>query len=1054
MANTIRRNPFSVNVSSLDESYFNFAQYKGLCTNKNYVSIDQQSFSEVNNMYVNQDDQLSTRPPVKQVFVLDSKYKIKDIIKIDSVIFYHVQDTTDNTYKVLVPIDGFPYTYTVGENVHICWFNQGFAIFSNNVIYSIRLGTGANGNKFGLDWLDEYALYVPITKIVSGTEISEAESPNIFTTSYRTRYLFQYGQDTLTSDLIGKTVEITVDGDTWSDVNFVENEDKVFYKKLGTIKDVDIIDARVNSAGVPIVIAYNEDALSFYVSIGGVVFSTCEFPSDVTSGQIPVISNDGEKIYLVGRLHADDNYGVISSYFNLYSKDVTSNDDFISSEWNIERINFNLPMSYNAWIGMTSTDNQYNMMTSTYQLIGTPSMNSSLTKDYDINPFGYSTSDGDVVYFLHVNDVKRTAYLTHNRDDSLIDQVAYYIGTISCGLIFCKSNDNVNLSIVTLPRNIIKDYGNCLKFIAAQEDTAPMIICYKTNADATNNTVMLKCALDRQFRPYRSFIEDGTYGTDHNVLAVGVNIHFTNEQEYFHSDDNPYGFDCNCSMSGETFTYRYVANGVLRIRACEVSLDSDYNYKYFADSYEYPENLPSNDNDYSLPQYGARFVYPVNRDNPTQSQISIQYKGNTPTRYKMSIDSNNLAANYFVYYNGGFIPYLPGLSATINIASIYPAYIQGSTILWYNGYDDTFYTNEYEGTVLVDYTTKGKVKYLIPNLSTQFITTTIATAQQVYISEDLGFTSVDGTPVGANIHGDIIYVPESSLVEYPSEVTAFANFASNSLGVFLENSVYELQYTTRDNLPVYISSKSKLQLGNRKNADVLMSYDGNMIFVTTIKGLNALTYQDFTQNQGQVYNYLSENIMTQYQEFATEPIKLYQYKDYVFLYKKTSSMILMIDTRTASWWIWNIPYNIEKIIYTDNLYILSDGYTYKVDFDDVSVMDNNVHPFDWSFVTQMLHFDAPNNYKHIRSVSIVTSQPGNYLRFKMYFKNYRNLNNLSESDTVYYDIDQLTTMIKRVNFIKTNAFQVGISNDVTDMAPKPFVTSNVSIKYRITERVR
>ena len=1049
MANTIRRNPFSVNVSSLDESYFNFAQYKGLCTNKNYITIDQQSFSEVNNMYVNQDNQLSTRPPVKQVFVLDSKYKIKDVVKIDSAIFYHVQDTTDNTYQVLLFLDNVYYTYSVGEHVHICWFNQGFAIFSDNVIYSIRLGTDTGGNKFELNWTNDGALYIPITKIVSGTEISEAESPNIFTTSYRTRYLFQYGQDTITSDLIGNTVEISIDGDTWHDINFVENEDKVFYKELGKIENVDIINARVNSAGTPIVVAYNEDELSFRISVGGIVFSTCEFPSDVTSGQIPVISNDGEKIYLVGRLHADDNDSVISSYFNLYSKDVTSNDDFISSEWNIERINFNMSISYNAWIGMTSTDNQYNMMTSTYQLIGAPSVNSSLTKDYDINPFGYSISDGNVVYFLHMNNVTRMAYLTHNRDDSLINQVTHYTRTISCGLILCKSNELVNLSIVTLPRNIIKDYGNCLKFIVAQEDIAPMIICYKTDADTTNNTVMLKCALDRQFRPYRSFSEDGRYGTDYTVYGVGVDIHFTNEQEYFHSDDNPYGFDCNCSMSGETFTYRYVANGILKIRTCEVSLDSSYNYTYFADSYEYPENLPSNEGEYSRPQYGARFVYPVNRDNPTQSQMSIQYKGNTPTRYKMSIDSNNLAANYFVYYNGGFIPYL-----TVLPSYVHPVYMQGSIILWYNEHDDTFYTNQYEGTIYVDLTTVGKVNYLIPNLSTQFINTTISLGYLVYISENLGVTSVDGTPVGGNIHGDIIYVPESSLVEYPSEVTAFANFSTNSLGVFLENSVYELQYITRDNLPIYVSSKSKLQLGNRKDSEVLMSYDGNMIFVTTIKGLNGLTYQDFTQNQGQVYNYLSENIMTQYQEFATEPIKLYQYKDYVFLYKKTSGMILMIDTRTASWWIWNIPYNVEKIIYTDNLYILSDGYMYEFDFDNVSVMDNGIHPFNWFFVTQMLHFDAPNNYKHIRSVSVVTSQPGNYLRFKMYFKNYRNLNNLSENDTVYYDIDQLTTMIKRVNFIKTNAFQVGISNDTTDIAPKSFVTSNIAIKYRITERVR
>ena len=64
MGRTVRRNALSVNVGSLDEKYFNFMQFKGLCTNKNYVGIDQNTFDEVNNMYVDQDDQLSTRPPV------------------------------------------------------------------------------------------------------------------------------------------------------------------------------------------------------------------------------------------------------------------------------------------------------------------------------------------------------------------------------------------------------------------------------------------------------------------------------------------------------------------------------------------------------------------------------------------------------------------------------------------------------------------------------------------------------------------------------------------------------------------------------------------------------------------------------------------------------------------------------------------------------------------------------------------------------------------------------------------------------------------------------
>ena len=171
--------------------------------------------------------------------------------------------------------------------------------------------------------------------------------------------------------------------------------------------------------------------------------------------------------------------------------------------------------------------------------------------------------------------------------------------------------------------------------------------------------------------------------------------------------------------------------------------------------------------------------------------------------------------------------------------------------------------------------------------------------------------------------------------------------------------------------------------------------------------------------------------------------------------------MLVYDLRTSSWWVWRLPQIPKQLVYindntfTEDLVLVTGrGDVYKFNFDEVSVYDNEFIPFDWSFTTQKMHFGAPNNYKHIRSVSIVTEQSGRPLRFKLKFTNYRNLNNLSDSDTVEYDIDQLTTMIKRVNFIKTNAFQLQVSNDKTDKYPQAFVTPNIAIKYRITERLR
>lgn len=171
--------------------------------------------------------------------------------------------------------------------------------------------------------------------------------------------------------------------------------------------------------------------------------------------------------------------------------------------------------------------------------------------------------------------------------------------------------------------------------------------------------------------------------------------------------------------------------------------------------------------------------------------------------------------------------------------------------------------------------------------------------------------------------------------------------------------------------------------------------------------------------------------------------------------------MLVYDLRTSSWWVWRLPQIPKQLvcindnIFTEDLVLITGrGDVYKFNFDEASVYDNELIPFDWSFTTQKMHFGAPNNYKHIRSVSIVTEQSGRPLRFKLKFTNYRNLNNLSDSDTVEYDIDQLTTMIKRVNFIKTNAFQLQVSNDKTDKYPQAFVTPNIAIKYRITERLR
>ena len=66
MAITVNRNPVTVNTSSKANrdysQYFNHVQFKGLCSNQNVDTIDPSTFADVENLYVDSDDTLASRP--------------------------------------------------------------------------------------------------------------------------------------------------------------------------------------------------------------------------------------------------------------------------------------------------------------------------------------------------------------------------------------------------------------------------------------------------------------------------------------------------------------------------------------------------------------------------------------------------------------------------------------------------------------------------------------------------------------------------------------------------------------------------------------------------------------------------------------------------------------------------------------------------------------------------------------------------------------------------------------------------------------------------------
>lgn len=1105
---TIRRNPMSTSTNSLSEQYMNFLEYKGLNTNKNYVSIDQETFTEVNNMYVNQENQLSTRPPI-EIFVASSgNTNVVKIWKVNDKTFYHVvqKDDVGNIYvSFMYPTDAgglLPISLTENEvaadSIHFCWFNYAYALFTKNKLYCISYdNTGAAT----VTESSNDAVYFPITKLHNGANIYTVNNPdptnsvvlqnaNVLTTGYRERYLFNNNITTPTGDIENKTVTIRIDNDTYT-IKWQPYIEKVFYKRFGyarkNTKNIRYWNVqRTNDATIYLAVDNNNkiDYLECYISNDGNTWypfnlkqlydifksvSTLKCPM-----QIPVVDNNCKYVYAVlyDTKQVDESSNHLPSKIKIYRKSIFEND--ISS---LNQINWT--EYQDVAIDGTDYSNHpkqisvvFSGTTNYWGNYATPGADGASIRNI-FTAFGSCTNDtvayclsyvmnasastGSVPNVSSYNIVAENYMLMiadgERSDTKLFVRSAATLSTFSpfsANLFYAANNFNNkiqafmsgNTGVLSLYLNgaTIQNSKNNTGNIARRDKLVTVIDSnFKITGYYTRAQVQPEFVDSPDYPTFVPAIKNGDtpklwnidIGTETGWLEFYIDCYTENLTALFGISTQPFDKGRN-KIDGDDpirgIIYKYVLSNISQVADA----------KYYAYGYSNADGI--------------------------NIRINSQYNC-TVNNSKHYIDDSNITDIKLSLMYALTDSYLYNIADNLRIAQLKPGrpvYVNSSAVaIWQ--IDTDLYTNQYTDTIEVDYTNVGEVKYILPQHSVDFITTCLS-QDNIFYQSSKSLYDVDKT-AGKNL----FYIPEVKDKQnvLTDKITALVNFSQTALGIFLETTAYQFTYdSTNDN---YYLSKTKLSLGNRDGADMLLSYDGNNIYITTLKGLSTLNYQDFVQSTEQIYKYLTEAIMDAYQSFAKEPIKLCQYKDYLLLYHTDSTEILVLDLRTASWWKWTLPIKPAQIVYNNDNRIISEFYEYQggltvisdksalyvFNFEKESVYDGTeLVPFDWSFTTQKMHFGAPNNYKHIRSVSIVTEQSGRPLRFKLKFTNYRNLNNLSDSDTVEYDIDQLTTMIKRVNFIKTNAFQLQVSNDKTDEYAQAFITPNIAIKYRITERLR
>ena len=305
MVRTINRQPYTVkqlDYGDIQYKFFNHSNWKGVCDDKNYLGVDQETFADSKNIYVDSEGLLKSRPSVKQyVMTQEGLQYIHDVWTFGQWTVYK----TNETSLVFVKGDKVSQTLTVNKDFRLILADEKIFVFEPNYLWYVDLTAETISKIDGKD-----KIYVPVTKyVVLGKETSQ-ESPNVLTTSYITRYSYTKGESV--SELIGKTGTVKIGDDTYI-VTFDDFTELTFVKRIRKLTNKNYINGEplvfVNEGlGYVLIGEWNDDtAYTLYYSNDNVIFQSLpvlegQLPKNYTL--LPAISQSKDHVYAV--LYKDD----------------------------------------------------------------------------------------------------------------------------------------------------------------------------------------------------------------------------------------------------------------------------------------------------------------------------------------------------------------------------------------------------------------------------------------------------------------------------------------------------------------------------------------------------------------------------------------------------------------------------------------------------------------------------------------------------------------------------------------------------------------------------
>ena len=283
MGRTIRRAPFTVEVDNDDFNinYYNQAEFKGINTNKNDATADPTTFADANNVYVDENSLLVSRPPVKvssnDAWILKEwmfgQYGVRlhrlvtdaDGNRVDSVenrsidtlyytFLFRCFTHTSNNVSITVSIASIGWNVEP-EYIAVQIEDKIYFWFGGTFLFNLNLKGATASDGTYLPWFEESVkyLYIPVHKLVTNGVETELETKNFLTKTYRRRYQYSNLSSVNFDTLIGKCMEVSLNGDMTQNTSkhlytlqMQERQDMMLiypYAECGNTYYIDIVQA-------------------------------------------------------------------------------------------------------------------------------------------------------------------------------------------------------------------------------------------------------------------------------------------------------------------------------------------------------------------------------------------------------------------------------------------------------------------------------------------------------------------------------------------------------------------------------------------------------------------------------------------------------------------------------------------------------------------------------------------------------------------------------------------------------------------------------------------